>query len=311
MPKQPKPQMDLPTLVEKFSNEDACHAYLEDLRWPDGVECPGRRGPDGVRAGCGGKKLARLAERRLFECMACGYQFSTRVGTIFEDSKLPLWKWFLAVFLMAESKKGMSANQIKRMLSVTYKTAWFLCHRIRSAMKDDAGELLSGIVEADETFIGGKRRGVGSGPHHPHITPVIGVVERGGKVRLAVAKDRTRRTLHRFIKAKVSPNAEAIHTDAWQAYRGVGTDTTEHKTVNHHAGEWVNGNIHTNTMEGVWSLLDRSIVGAYHKVSKKHLPAYLHEVEFRFNNRGNPYLFRDTILELVRCEQLEYKRLTA
>jgi len=306
----PKQAMDLPQLVSKFSNEDACHAYLEDLRWPDGVACPGRK-VDGVRAACGSTKLARLTERRLFECMACGYQFSTRVGTVFEDSKLPLWKWFLAVFLMAESKKGISAKQIQRMLSVTYKTAWFLCHRIRSAMKEENATMLSGTVEVDETFVGGKHRGVGSGHHHPHLTPVVGVVERGGKVRLGVVKDRTRRTLHRFVKARVSPDAEAIHTDAWQAYRGVGDENTPHKTVNHHRGEWVNGNVHTNTIEGVWSLLDRSIVGAYHKVSKKHLPAYLQEVEFRFNNRSNPYLFRDTVLELVRGEQLEYKRLTA
>jgi transposase-like protein len=109
----------------------------------------------------------------------------------------------------------------------------------------------------------------------------------------------------------VSPNAKAIHTDAWPAYRGIGDEKRKHKTVNHLRGEWVNGKVHTNTIEGVWSLLDRSIIGAYHKVSKKHLPAYLQEVEFRFNNRSNPYLFRDTILELVKAEQLEYKRLTA
>src|SRR3990172_1029790 len=142
--KEPRQQFNLTELIERFGSEDHCHDYLEELRWPDGVRCPR----------CESGKISRIKTRRQFDCDACRYQFSVRVGTIFHDSKLPLWKWFLAVYMMGESRKGISANQLKRMLGVSYKTAWYLCHRIRAAMRDDMAELLSGIVEADETWIG-------------------------------------------------------------------------------------------------------------------------------------------------------------
>src|ERR687893_2240162 len=151
--RETKGDMDLPKLVDRFGSEDKCHAYLEELRWPDGVRCPR----------CDSAKISRIQKRRQFDCDACRYQFSVRVGTIFHDSKLPLWKWFLAIYLMSESKKGVSANQLKRVLGVAYKTAWYLCHRIRAAVADADNSLLSGIVEVDETFVGGKQRGVGSG----------------------------------------------------------------------------------------------------------------------------------------------------
>ena len=145
-------EIDLPRLIERFGSEDKCHAYLEEIRWPEGVECPR----------CQSKKISRITKRRQFDCDGCRYQFSVRVGTIFQDSKLPLWKWFLAVYMMGESKKGISANQLSRMLGVSYKTAWFLCHRIRSTMTDETGELLRGVVEADETYVGGKLSGFSS-----------------------------------------------------------------------------------------------------------------------------------------------------
>src|ERR687887_249803 len=141
--------MSLPQLIEQFGGEDECHAYLEELRWPSGVKCPR----------CGSAKISRIKARRQFDCDGCRYQFSVRVDTLFHDSKLPLWKWFLAVYLMVESKKGISANQLKRTLRVSYKTAWYLCHRIRSAMEGDEESLLAGIVEADDTWIGGKHHG--------------------------------------------------------------------------------------------------------------------------------------------------------
>jgi transposase-like protein len=302
MPKKiPRDEIDLPELIERFGSEEKCRACLETLRWPDGVRC--------VR--CGADTISRIETRHLFECSKCEYQFTVRTGTIFHDSKLPLWKWFLAVYLMVQSRKGVSANQLKRMLGVSYKTAWYLCHRIRASMKEENEELLSGIVEVDETFIGGKRCGVGLGAYHSYMTPIVGAVERGGRVRLQVVPDRTKRTLHRFIKAKVSPDARKIHTDKWKPYRGMEDGNTKHRRVNHLLGEWVNGNVHTNTMQNVWSLLDRSILGAYRKVSKKHLQAYLHEVAFRFNNRENPNIFRNTLIELCRAERVEYKQLTA
>jgi transposase-like protein len=298
--------IDLPQLVEKYGSEDKCHAYLEELRWPDGVECPR----------CESKKISRIAKRRQFDCDGCRYQFSVRVGTLFHDSKLPLWKWFLAAYMMGESKKSISANQLHRMLGVSYKTAWYLCHRIRAAMKDEGAELLSGIVEADETYIGGKQGGFAnrreSARHRrDNKTIVLGAVQRGGEVRLRIAPDVKHDTIHEFINDVVSDDAEAIYTDSLRSYRGLGDENTRHEWVDHSKDEWVHGQVHTNTVESVWSLFDRSVIGAYHKLSVKHLPAYLDEAAFRWNNRGNAFLFRDTILALVEGETLTYQELIA
>src|SRR5918997_2042875 len=151
--KQPTTDMNMMQLMERFGSEDKCHAYLEALRWPEGVKCPR----------CQSDKISRIHERRQFMCDGCTYQFSVRVGTIFHDSHLPLSKWFVAVYLMGESRKGVSANQLKRTLGVAYKTAWYLCHRIRAALKEVDAQLLKDIVEADETFVGGTIEGMGRG----------------------------------------------------------------------------------------------------------------------------------------------------
>jgi transposase-like protein len=299
-------EFDLVELIEQFGSEDKCHAYLEGLRWPDGIACPR----------CESKKISRIAKRRQFDCDSCRYQFSVRVGTIFHDSKLPLWKWFLAVYLMIESKKGISANQLKRTLGVSYKTAWYLCHRIRSTMKDEGDELLRGIVEADETYIGGKRSVPGNArkarqERMANKTTVLGAIERGGKLRVRVVADSTKETIHAFLGEVVADDAEAIYTDSHRGYRGIGDENTVHEWVNHSADEWVRGAVHTNTAESAWSLFDRAIIGAYHKLSVKHLPAYLDEFAFRFNNRGNEYLFRDTVLRLIQSDALTYQSLTA
>jgi len=294
-------QFDLPELIERFGSEDKCHTYLEGLRWPDGVRCPR----------CDSDKISRIKARRQFDCDGCRYQFSVRVGTLFHDSKLPLWKWFLAVYIMSESKKGVSANQLKRMLGVSYKTAWYLCHRIRDAMGDGEEKPLLGIIEADETWHGGKRRGTGSGPYSSGKTMIVGAVARGGEVRLRVTRGRDRGTLSRFLNEVVDDTAAAIYTDDWVGYVGIGDDNTQHVAVNHASKEWVRGDVHTNTVENVWSLFKRSVIGSYHQVSAKHLPAYLDELEWRYNNRGNVFLFRDTILRLVEGDTLRYSELTA
>jgi transposase-like protein len=295
---EPRQEFNLTELIERFGSEDRCHAYLEELRWPDGIRCPR----------CDSDKISRIAKRRQFDCDACRYQFSVRVGTLFHDSKLPLWKWFLAVYMMGESKKSISANQLKRMLGVSYKTAWYLCHRIRAAMKEEGAELLTGIVEVDETFLGGKVRGKGRG--YRGNKAIVGAVQRGGKVRLRTIASNDQETLYGFIDDVVSGEAEAIHTDEASAYQGIGDDLTPHETVRHSADEWVNGQVHTNTVESVWSLFDRSVIGAYHKLSVKHLPAYLDEAAFRWNNRGNAFLFRDTILRLIEADSLPFRELT-
>jgi transposase-like protein len=299
------PDINLTELIEQFGSEDKCHAFLEELRWPDGVKCPR----------CGSDKISRIKARRQFDCDACRYQFSVRVGTLFHDSKLPLWKWFLAVYMMGESNKGISANQLKRMLGVSYKTAWYLCHRIRAAMKDEGAPLLSGIVEVDETFIGGKRRypipgKPGIGPDFKsRKTMVIGAVQRGGRIRLQAGGNRDKATLQGFVRANVDDKTEAIYTDEFYAYGDLTDANTKHRRVSHKEDEWVNGEIHTNTVESAWSLFDRAVIGAYHKLSVKHLPAYLDEFAFRFNNRENAFLFRDTLLRLVEADALPYREL--
>jgi transposase-like protein len=251
-------------------------------------------------------------KRNQYDCDSCRYQFSVTVGTIFHDTHLPLWKWFLAVYLVGESKKGVSANQVKRMLKVSYKTAWYLCHRIRAAMKDDDPDPLRGIVEADEMYVGRQEPGRHGGRNvGPRQSLVVGAVQRGGEVRMRVTQRADKATLHGFLNEVVHDDAEAIYTDDWLAYRGIGDENTRHETVNHGRKEWVQADVHTNTIEGVWSLFTRALIGSYHHLSVKHLPAYLDEAAFRYNERENAYLFRDTMLALLGEEPMEYRDLVA
>ncbi len=292
-------KMNLVKLIEQFGSGDKCRDYLQELRWPQGPECPR----------CKSQSLSHIVEREQFDCNECRYQFSVTANTIFHDSHLPLWKWFLAIYLMIESKKGISANQVKRTLDISYKTAWYLCHRIRAAMSEANPEPLRGTVEVDETLVGGKKRHVGRG-YRKHKTIVAGAVQRQGKVRLEVVRNVDRKTLHAFIHKHTAPDTQAIYTDELPSYKGIADADTKHETVNHSAEEWVHGDVHTNTVENVWSLLKRSIIGSYHKVSVKHLDAYLDELEHRFNNRNNEFLFRDTLLKLVHSDKLSYEQLT-
>jgi len=298
--RETKQEMNLVALIDRFYGEDKCRARLEELRWPEGLECPR----------CNSKKIGRRENRHQYQCKSCRYQFSVTAGTIFHDSHLPLWKWFLAVYLIVEPKKGISANQLKRMIGVTYKTAWYLCHRIRAALNEVDAQLLKGIVEADETFVGGKVEGMGRG-YKGNKTVVVGAFERDGAIRLQVVSGRDRETLQGFIRENVAGDAQAIYTGEWGAYKGIADHDTEHETVNHSEKEYVRGDVHTNSMENIWSLLKRSIVGSYHQVSTKHLDAYLDELEFRFNNRENPYMFRDALCKLLVANCLPYAKLTA
>ena len=295
--------MDMMELMERFGTEEKCRAILEELRWPDGVRCPR----------CNSVKISRIHERDQFDCDDCRYQFSVTSGTIWHDTHLPLRKWFIAIYLTVESKKGFSANQMKRVLGVSYKTAWFLCHRIRAAMTEQAPTQLNGTVECDETYIGGRVRGTGrgKGSYLKNKAIVIGVIQRRGKVRLQVIDRTDRKTLHAFIKEHTAPDTEMIITDDWRAYKGIGDHDTKHEVVNHLRREYVRGDIHTNSIENVWSLLKRSVTGTYHKLSVKHLDAYLDELEWRFNNRDNNYLFRDTLIKLLASKNLEYQQLIA
>jgi transposase-like protein len=293
--------VNLISVIDQFGTDDKCRKCLEHLRWPNGVTCPK----------CQSVKISRISTRDTFDCDSCRYQFSVTVGTIFNDTHLPLTKWFFATYVMCESRKGISANQLKRMLGISYKTAWYLCHRIRKAMAETDPDLLSGTVECDETYVGGRRRHVGSG-YVDNKTMVLGAIQRGGEIGLRVekrSKKATKEALHAFIKETTDPATERITTDECPGYEGIADADTKHETVNHRCEEWVRGDVHTNSMEGVWSLFKRSIVGSYHQVSAKHLDAYLDEFEWRFNQHENPYLFRDTLIRLVKSPKMEFKEL--
>lgn len=297
--------MNLPDLIEQFRSEERCRSYLEDLRWPDGVRCPR----------CGNASTSWIEKRHQHECneASCRYQFSVTAGTVFHDSHLPLWKWFLAIYLVGESKKGISAKQLQRTLGTSYKTAWYLGHRIRSAMEEGSPVPLHGIVEVDETWVGGKRKDRGQGPW-ANKSMVLGAIERDGEVRFSVRVGphrKKRESYQGFVEQAIHDDAEAIYTDSANAWGDLSDHNTRHEKVNHHAEEWVRAQVHTNTVEGVWSLLKRSVIGSYHQISAKHLPAYLDEIAFRFNNRDNAYLFRDTLLRMIEGETLPYEELIA
>jgi transposase-like protein len=296
--------MNLTEIMRDFSDEAKCRAYLESLRWPKGITCPH----------CKAEKVYRLVKREQFLCASCEYQFSVTVDTIFHDTHLPLVTWFLTTFLLCEAKKGMSACQIQRSLGIkTYKTAWYLCHRIRAAMVEANRPKLTGTVEMDETYVGGRAHGKrGRGAANKEI--VIGIRQRQGELRFFHAADVRSGTLERYIRENISDDVEILMTDDLNQYRGAARHLRKqqkHKTIRHSLGIYVQGDVHTNTVESAFSLLKRGVLGTWHRISAKHLQAYCNEMCFRFNNRKNPYLFRDTMLRLIHSENLKYKELTA
>lgn len=298
-----KSKNSLSSLNIDFDTDTECRKALEELRWPEGVKC--------LR--CASDKISRITTRKQYDCNKCRYRFSVTTGTVFNDSHLALPKWFIAVFLMCESKKGISANQLRRTLGVAQKTAWYLCHRIRKAMTDAAPTPLTGTVEVDETYLGSKRRGrgMGRGNYRGFKQIVLGAVEREGRLRLSAGIDNTKVNLFKFVREQVSDDAMNIYTDGLPAYRGIGDENTKHEWVDHAKHEYVRGDVHTNTIEGAFGLFKRGLVGSFHQISRKHLDRYLDEFEFRYNNRKNPYLFRDTLTRLVQAEAMPYEQLTA
>jgi transposase-like protein len=289
--------MNMMTLMEDCDTQDECRSILEELRWPDGPKCPR----------CQSAKISRVRKRFQYDCDSCRYQFSVTAGTMFQDTHISLVKWFAAIYLMMESKKGMSANQLKRTLHVGYQTAWFLCHRIRKAIEEAKQKpKLDGTVEVDETYVGGKydarRKRAKYGKQG-----VIGLIQRGGNFEARTIKRSTRKILTGIVRDRVTEGAK-VYTDELPAYKSL-AGAYEHSKVMHHRDEWVRGDVHTNSVESAWSLFKRSIVGAFHQISRKHMDAYLDEFEWRFNNRENPFLFRDTLIRLLSSSKMEYKEL--
>jgi transposase-like protein len=291
-------------LENLFDTDLKCRELLVRLRWPNGPECPR----------CHAKAVELETEKQLFYCKDCDYQFTVTASTIFNDSHLPLKTWFTVTLLLCEARKGISANQIKRTIGVSYKTAWYLCHRIRAAMKEAERPMLDGVVEMDETYIGGRKRGMGRGPHGKGKQVVVAIRQRGGDVRFFRAEDAKSGTLAKYIAENISKDVECIVTDDFSAYPSAIAKNKfkeNHFTVNHSLKEYVNGPIHTNTVENAFALLKRGVVGTWHKISAKHLPAYLAEMEFRFNRRKSPTLFLDTLRHMVTAPVLTFEKLTA
>jgi transposase-like protein len=269
---------------QAFTNGDAAREAMEAIMWPDGPTCPRCGSLDHI-----GKVGGASARAGLYYCGECKRQFTVTVGTIFERSKVPLSKWWLAVHLMASSKKGMSAHQLHRMLGVTYQTAWFMEHRIREAMNPGSGGIgpLGGknkVVEADETYVGGKAKNR-KGKVPPKST-VLALVERGGEVRSRRVADVCGKTLRLAIVTQVD-RASYLMTDEAPAYPKIGDEFAGHGTVNHSAEEYVRAYFwHTNTVEGYFSILKRGIMGTFHHVGPQHLHHYLAEFDFRYNARS-------------------------
>ncbi len=274
---------------KSFPNEDACLAYLVKMRWPTGVECPR----------CANPKVYELAKPYRWQCKKCaknGYLFSPIAGTIFENTNIKLKMWFQVVMILTQSKKGISALQIHRMLGTgSYRTAWYMCHRIRAAMKDDSIERLTGEVEVDETYIGGRAQAKHLRDKPSKKAIVIGAIARKGNVVCKVIERTTKAKMEEFVEQTVSDRVSILATDEHPGYADLRKKGYRHSSVNHTQKQYVtttvHGSVHTASLDSFWSLLKRGIVGTFHKVSEDYLPLYLNEFSFRHNHRNSDDMF--------------------
>lgn len=269
-----------------FPNDDACLAHLMDVRYGASLKCPKCQKES---------KFHRIKKIPAYGCQWCGHHIHPMADTPFQDTHTPLQKWFYAMYLFTTSRHGVSAKEIQRQLGLTYKTAWRMAHEIRKYMgRVDGDDSLSGHVEVDETYVGGHRpghRGLGAAGK----TAVFGMIERKGKVVTKVLKDTFRVTLYDIIKDNVKPGS-TVSTDELTAYKTLGKEGYTHGAVKHGKKEYVRGIHHTNSIEGFWSQLKRSIQSTHIHVSKKHLSKYLAEFEYRYNMRAMPRLMFSRLL---------------
>lgn len=292
--------------IRYFTDVDIATDFVAKLRWPNGPTCPR----------CGGTEYSYLSTRRVWKCKSCKKQYSVKVGTIFEDSALGLDKWLPAIWLIANSKNGISSHELGRALGVTQKSTWFMLHRIRLAMQTGSFDKFSGEVEVDETYIGGKARNMNRktrdrskvGNAKVGKTAVLGMIERGGQVRAEVIPNTKKATLHGRVKSAVTPGA-AIYTDNLYSYIGLDNDY-DHRVVDHIV-RYVDGQVHTNHMENFWSLLKRGLHGTYISVEPFHLFRYLDERVFTFNLRDKTDYGRfESVLRACAGRRLTYAELT-
>jgi transposase-like protein len=278
--------VNIVSIYREFPTEKSCIDRLETVKWKGTPTCPY----------CKSTKQTPMPKEARYHCNTCNTTYSVTVGTIFHNTKLDLQKWFLGVALMLNAKKGLSARQLARDLEVNKNTAWFMAMRIRQAMLDD-GALLKGIVEMDETYIGGKpRKGgrPGKRGRGTKKTPVVGMVELDGKIRAKVAPKLNSKRLMQLVRRNVNKGESILITDEFKGYSKANSLVLRHLTINHSVS-YAQGAIHTNTIEGFWALLKRGIVGQYHKVSLSHLQKYVNEFAFRYNIRKNDDVFNLTL----------------
>jgi transposase-like protein len=286
--------LNLSQLAKYFSDEDAARELLEEMRWgKNGAVCPHCGGADPYKlvAKATSKKPGR---KGLYKCKACRKQFTVTVKTVFEDSRIPISKWLLALHLLASSKKGVSAHQLHRNLGISYKAAWFMAHRLRYAMSDgNPLEQMVGTIEADETYVGGRRKRMrgetkqeAQKAKFDNKVPVVALVNRDtGKVRATVMPRVTRENLHEYIGKNVEMKHSRLYTDEAPVYEHIGRRFFSHEQVNHTKGEYARGTVNTNSAEGFFGILKRGITGVYHHVGKGHLSKYVDEFSFRYNSR--------------------------
>jgi transposase-like protein len=292
---QPIQQMTIGQWEKAFPTEDACDAYLVANRWPQGVRCPR----------CNSDRVYSLPSKKWhWECPDCrkggAYRFSDIAGTIFENTKIDLRQWFRVIHMMLVARKSISALQVHRTMGFgSYRTAWHMCHRVRAALMDKEFRKLMGIVEVDETYIGGKNKNRRAGKRTSGTggtgkETVVGAVERRGNVVARVIAHANTATLNAFVRQAVSEKVSLLATDENAAYNPL-DDIFNHASVNHSKGQYVNGAVHTATIDGFWSFLKRGIMGSFHKVSRKYLPLYVAEFEWRYNHRNDPAIFEAAI----------------
>jgi len=274
--KSPMQKFTLKDFQAMFPDDDTCLDYLRHELYPEVIQCDG----------CGkGARYYRISTRKVYGCEHCGFQISPTADTIFHKSPTPLTLWFYAIYLMAQTRGGISAKQIERETGVTYKTAWRICKQIRSMLLDD-GVSLSGDVEADESYFGGKATGGKRGRGSENKTPVFGVVQRRGQIKAVVVPNVKGKTVTPIIQDAVA-SGSTIHTDEFKIYNRLTSLGYIHHRIMHSAKIYVSGNVHTNTIDGFWSLIKRGIDGVYHQVSSEYLQSYINEYVFRYNHRND------------------------
>jgi transposase-like protein len=305
-----KIKMDFRTLVEfvdYFKDEQTCQEHFTKIRFRNGEYCPH----------CGHSRIYRFKNGPRYRCAKCRKDFTIKTGTVFGESKLPLRKWFIAIYLLSTSNKGISSVQLAKQVGVTQKTAWFMDHRIRSALKQGKG-LLSGTIELDETYVGGKEKnkhrikriGGTQGRNAKVKTPVFGLMQRNGEVRAVVTGDVRMRTIEKYIVRNAKPSSK-LYTDDFTSYSRL-DKLFQHEVVQHAAGEYVrNGEVHSNSIESFWAIFKRGFHGVYHQMSRKHLQLYIDEYTYRFNRRKQTLqsIFSNALERVSQSPTHHYKTL--